>query len=132
MSGLPCPCRSSRARTDCCGRYIDGIDEPATALACMRSRYTAYCENAGAYLQRTWHPATRPGDFVIDGDARWLGLKIHRMVAGGENDTSGSVEFTARWRSRGRGHRLREISRFVREAGRWYYLGPSSQREAPD
>lgn len=98
----------------------------------MRSRYTAYCENAVAYLQRTWHPATRPDDFVLDDNVRWLGLKVHRVEAGGEHDTAGSVEFTARWRSGGRGHRLREVGRFVREAGRWYYLGPSSTHDDPD
>ncbi len=92
----------------------------------MRSRYTAYCEHALWHLQRTWHPATRPHDIVIERDVRWLGLKIHRVIAGGENDATGNVEFTARWRARGRGHRMRELSSFVREAGRWYYLGPAS------
>jgi SEC-C motif-containing protein len=28
----------------------------------------------------------------------------------------------ARYREHGRGHRLHEISRFVRENGRWYYV----------
>jgi SEC-C motif-containing protein len=32
------------------------------------------------------------------------------------------VEFVARVRAEGRGHRLHETSRFVREAGRWFYL----------
>ena len=92
----------------------------------MRSRYTAYCERAVAHLLTTWHPATRPENITIDEDARWLGLKVHRVDAGGENDTGGIVEFTARWRAQGRGHRLHETSRFVREADHWYYLGPAS------
>ncbi|MGR9090879.1 MAG: YchJ family protein [Gammaproteobacteria bacterium] len=126
MARMPCPCQSSRPRAQCCGRYIDGTDEPPTALACMRSRYTAYCEGARDYLLATWHPATRPQDLDIDGDIRWLGLKVHRVDAGGEDDAKGIVEFTARLRAQGRGHRLHEVSRFVREAGRWCYLGPSS------
>ena len=128
----PCPCQSSRPRALCCGRFIDAIDVPVTAIECMRSRYTAYCEHAIAYLRATWHPATRPGDISIEADVRWLGLKIHRVIAGGENDASGSVEFSARWRSRGRAHRLREVSRFVREAGRWYYLGPAAPPDEAD
>ena len=98
----------------------------------MRSRYTAYCEHAVAYLQATWHPATRPEDFAVDANIRWLGLRIHRVAAGGENDTGGIVEFTARWRSAGRAHRLREVSRFVREADRWVYLGPASPTDDSD
>ena len=107
----PCPCQSSLPRAACCGRYLDGIDEPPTALACMRSRYSAYCENDVSYLLRTWHPATRPDELRLDGDVRWLGLKIHGVQAGGENDATGSVEFTARWRAAGRGSRFRPSRR---------------------
>jgi SEC-C motif-containing protein len=32
------------------------------------------------------------------------------------------VEFVARSKLGGRAHRLHEISRFVREDGRWYYV----------
>ena len=32
------------------------------------------------------------------------------------------MEFVARCRVGGRGHRLHETSRFVREAGQWLYL----------
>jgi len=33
-----------------------------------------------------------------------------------------TVEFVARSKLSGRAHRLHEISRFVREDGRWYYV----------
>jgi len=42
----------------------------------------------------------------------------HAQVTG----DAGVVEFVARWRDNGRGVRLHEISRFVREAGRWLYI----------
>jgi SEC-C motif domain protein len=32
------------------------------------------------------------------------------------------VEFVARYKVNGRAHRLHEISRFVREAGKWLYV----------
>lgn len=127
-----CPCGSGESRARCCGRYLDGTDPPPTALACMRSRYTAYCEGADAYLRATWHQATCPPDFAVDPEIRWLGLRVRRVAAGGERDTGGIVEFTARWRKRGRGHRLHEVSRFVREADRWVYLGPSAPAPTPD
>jgi uncharacterized protein YchJ len=39
-----------------------------------------------------------------------------------ETGDSATVEFVARCRVGGRAQRLHEISRFVREDGRWYYV----------
>jgi SEC-C motif-containing protein len=36
-----------------------------------------------------------------------------------------SVEFVARYKVKGRAHRLHEVSRFVREGGRWFYVDGS-------
>ena len=36
------------------------------------------------------------------------------------------VEFVARYKVDGRAHRLDEISRFVREAGQWFYIDGKS------
>jgi len=33
-----------------------------------------------------------------------------------------TVEFVARYKVGGRAHRLHEISRFVREGGKWFYV----------
>jgi len=37
-------------------------------------------------------------------------------------DDRGIVEFVARSKLGGRAHRLHEVSEFVREGGRWFYL----------
>ncbi len=88
----------------------------------MRSRYVAYIQGRADYLLKTWHPATRPAPLdLADEPGRWLGLKVVRVEAGGSEDTGGIVEFVARYKVNGRAHRLHEISRFVREAGRWWY-----------
>ena len=39
------------------------------------------------------------------------------------------VEFVARCRVNGRAERLHEISRFVREGGRWYYIDGQIQAD---
>jgi SEC-C motif-containing protein len=39
-----------------------------------------------------------------------------------QDDSHATVEFVARYRIAGRGQRLRELSRFVRQDGRWYYV----------
>ena len=86
----------------------------------MRSRYSAFVLGLPDYLLATWHPSTRPPRLEPD-DARlrWLGLEVHRhTIVDADHAT---VEFVARSKLVGRAHRLHELSRFVREAGRWYY-----------
>jgi SEC-C motif domain protein len=86
----------------------------------MRSRYSAYVLGLYDYLQETWHPSTRPASLTESAPPRkWLGLQVRRHHMQGDQ---GSVEFVARYRINGRGQRLHEESRFVREDGRWYYL----------
>lgn len=125
-----CPCGSGQPLAECCGPFLSGSRLPATALGLMRSRYTAYCLRDAAYLRKTWHPSTRPARLDFDGDdTEWAGLAIIRE-AGGESDTQGMVEFVASYRQGGGLRRLREASRFVREAGEWLYLEGTIQPES--
>ena len=128
-----CPCgrlsarRAPLAYADCCGRYIDHWDaHPAPdAESLMRSRYTAFvCERAD-YLQATWHPSTRPAALDFEPGTQWLGLEVRRHRA--IDSAHAEVEFVARYRVGGRAVRLHERSRFVREAGRWYYVDGDSR-----
>lgn len=107
---------------ECCGRYLDGGEHPLTAEVLMRSRYTAYTLGREDYLLATWHATTRPRGLGLAEDVptKWLGLEIKRHEAQDENHAA--VEFVARYKVQGRAHRLHETSRFVREAGRWFYL----------
>jgi SEC-C motif-containing protein len=87
----------------------------------MRSRYSAFVEVDEAYLLATWHPVTRPSRVRLVPDQRWLGLAIKHLAAGQAQDQSGTVEFVARFKVHGKGHRLHETSRFEKIDGRWYY-----------
>ena len=88
----------------------------------MRSRYTAYVQGRVDYLLQTWHPSTRPATLDRGNEpVRWLSLQVRRAEAGRPQDDEGIVEFIARYKLGGRAHRLHEISRFVRENGRWFY-----------
>jgi SEC-C motif domain protein len=119
---VQCVCGASSAYPDCCGRYLDDGLFPDTAEALMRSRYVAYVQERADYLLRTWHPSTRPAALDFEREpVRWLGLQVRRVAAGRPEDTQGIVEFVARYKVGGRAHRLHEISRFVREDGRWLY-----------
>jgi len=60
MKIIHCPCGTNKTYANCCERYLDGTDIPATAEALMRSRYTAYTLLCEDYLLATWHVSTRP------------------------------------------------------------------------
>ena len=120
----PCPCRLPATLpryADCCGRFHVGAAPAPDAEALMRSRYSAYVLGLADYLLATWHASTRPAAVEPDpAGLKWLGLEIRRhVVADAEH---ASVEFVARSKLGGRAHRLHELSRFVREDGRWYYV----------
>ena len=88
----------------------------------MRSRYSAYVLGLEPYLLATWHATTRPQALNLSDEAttKWLGLSVQRHQV--QDDNHASVEFVARYRVAGRGQRLHETSRFVRENAVWYYL----------
>ncbi len=120
---MSCACGSGVAVEKCCGRYIDGNELAPTAEALMRSRYTAYTLQREEYLLATWHASKRPSLLALqaDVDTKWLGLDVKRHAVDGD---SAVVEFVARFKvGGGRAERLHEVSRFVREDGRWFYVG---------
>ncbi|NUO76331.1 MAG: hypothetical protein HOQ32_09985 [Lysobacter sp.] len=116
-----CPCDPSRPYAACCGPLHAGAPA-ADAQALMRSRYSAYVLGLREYVLATWHPSTRPTELELDPAAtRWLGLDVKRHRADGAD--AATVEFVARYRvGGGSAVRLHEVSRFLREDGRWYYL----------
>ena len=122
----PCPCgrRDPKGRAlacaDCCGRYLDHETPAPDAESLMRSRYSAFVLERVDYLNASWHHSTRPADLTLEPGQKWLGLEVktHRLI----DADHAEVEFVARSRLGGRGVRLHETSRFVREGGRWFYI----------
>lgn len=120
-----CPCGSTKKYSQCCGPLHAGA-VASTAEALMRSRYSAYVAELEPYVLATWHATTRPSALDPDEGQKitWLGLSVKRHASTGED--SATVEFVARYRIGGASAvRLHEISRFVREDGRWFYLDGS-------
>ena len=124
-----CLCGTEKNYASCCGRFIDGYALPDTAEQLMRSRYTAYVNNNFDYLLHTWHPTSRPATLTLDAPTTWLGLQIKQYQLQSQNHAT--VEFVARYRVAGKGHRLHEISRFERVAGQWLYVDGSFDQEKP-
>jgi SEC-C motif-containing protein len=110
----------------CCGMFLDGVPAP-TALALMRSRYTAFVRGAIDYLVETHDPSTRgtvnrAAIAQWSRETVWRGLEIIATVRGDENDDEGVVEFVARGVTNGKAFAQRERSRFRKLGGVWYYL----------
>jgi SEC-C motif-containing protein len=129
-----CPCGSGQPYAACCGPHHQALEpgapaggvHAATPEALMRSRYSAYVLGLIDYLLATWHPSTSPGELELP-PVKWLGLEVRHAAQAGD---AGVVEFVARCRDGGRAQRLHETSRFVREAGRWYYIDGQMAEEA--
>jgi SEC-C motif-containing protein len=115
-----CPCGRARSYADCCGRLHAG-DPSGDAESLMRSRYSAYAKGLEEYLLATWHATTRPVELDLTNapQPKWLGLEVKASAESGDQAT---VEFVAICRIGGRAQRMHEVSRFLREQGRWYYF----------
>ena len=123
MKTVLCHCGNATPYASCCGSFHSGLETPATAELLMRSRYSAYVARLEDYLLATWHASTRPDalDFSEAGKTKWLGLEIKRHSAVDTNHAQ--VEFIARFKNGGSSAvRLHEVSDFVFEDGRWFYL----------
>jgi SEC-C motif-containing protein len=124
-----CVCGSGDPYGACCGQWHAGLAQGLhvpEAQALMRSRYSAYVLGLIDYLLATWHASTAPGELEL-APLKWLGLELLHVQQSGD---AGVVEFVARYKENGRAQRLHEISRFVREQGRWYYI--DGQTPQPD
>ena len=108
--------------SQCCGRYLDHFDTtPAPdAESLMRSRYSAFVLERGSYLKQTWLDTTCPPDLSFEPNVKWLGLEVRAHRLTGLNQAE--VEFVALSRLKGQPTRLHELSRFVKDNGRWFYV----------
>ncbi|MEP2025710.1 MAG: YchJ family protein [Reichenbachiella sp.] len=127
MKDNNCLCGSKKNINECCGTIIKG--EPAkTALALMRSRYTAYCLSEAQYLYNTTHSKHRAA-YKIEGIEQWARentwnqLEIVSVAHGSVSDTKGVVEFKAYFTDpKGKKQVHHERSNFLKEDENWYYL----------
>ncbi len=123
MSNEPCLCGSENAYSECCGQFHNGEKNPPTAESLMRSRYSAYVLRNADYLLKTWDVTTRPKEIDFSNETvEWQRLSVDMVKKGGSKDSKGLVEFKAVYLLDGEEHVMTEISRFTKQAGRWFYL----------
>lgn len=125
-----CPCGSNKSYETCCGIFHSGKANAPSAEALMRSRYSAFAKHEITYLKETtWPPYQKHFDeagYLSRAQASiWLGLEIEATEAGAEEDTKGSVTFTAKSMLNGELNEQREKSLFKKKNGVWYYVKPT-------
>ena len=124
INNLPCPCGSGITYQNCCGSFICHEKLPATPEELMRSRYTAYHEVNMHYIIDTMKSPAADHFDVEEARAwaesvRWTGLEIIQTHHDGNK---GIVEFRAHYVMDGKKCILHEVSEFIRDEGKWYYV----------
>jgi SEC-C motif-containing protein len=137
-----CPCCSGRSYEQCCEPLLLGQTRAATAEAVMRARYTAYTLAEIDYLYQTSGPRVRR-EFDAESSrkwaqsAEWKGFSIRRAEGGGEQDTSGVIEFVAQYQIDKSDFEHHEIAQFGRVDGEWRFVDgqmvnpPPVRRDTP-
>lgn len=120
---MTCPCQSGQAYADCCQPLHRGA-AAGSPEALMRSRYSAFLLGLDDYIQQSWHPSTRPAPQRDSAASPWKRLDV--LSASAEGDR-GAVHFCATGCEHGDWFQLEENSRFIREAGHWFYLDGECQ-----
>jgi SEC-C motif-containing protein len=122
-----CPCDTKLLYGKCCGK-VHGGEQPANALALMRSRYSAYALNLAQYIMDTTHPDNPNYESdsnvwkrqleVFCKHTRFLYLEIDEFIDGPEH---ASVTFTAHLSQNNNDATFTEKSLFVKQDGVWLY-----------
>lgn len=121
-----CPCGSNKDYSACCEPFILGKATAQTAEQLMRARYSAYTVAAMDFILESTHPEHR-SDYDQEGtrqwavESEWKGLEICSTKNGGENDTTGEVEFIARFNRGTMPHEHHENGQFEKMHGVWYF-----------
>ena len=131
-----CPCGSTSSYSDCCEPIISGSRPAETAEQLMRARYSAYTKVEMDFVFNSTHPDGRTG-YDHDGtktwaaNSEWLGLEIIGSKKGGKDDTTGEVEFIARFKESGTSREHHENALFKKTDGIWYFSDGAMVKPRP-
>ena len=127
---MRCHCDSMMPYELCCKPLIEGTKEAKTALALMRSRFSAHVEKEAAYILNTYAERARSTlqlkqiEQGLNG-IEWDELEILSVSKGQVGDDDGIVEFLAHYTQGSEHLTMHESSLFHKEHGLWRYVGTS-------
>lgn len=121
MNSENCYCGSGKTFDLCCNIYISGKEKAPTALALMKSRYSAYAAQQADYLLATTHSSERKyysREEILKWAAanQWQKLEII-------SSTENTVKFKAYFKDQNGSNQVHyEFSTFKKENDSWYYI----------
>lgn len=121
MESKKCFCDTGLLFNDCCGLYIENNQKAPTALALMRSRYSAYAIHNAHYLLETTYVSERQYYSKAEilkwaTNNKWQKLEILSF-------TENTVEFKAYFLDSNNKPQVHyEFSTFKYENKEWYYV----------
>ena len=130
MSDCPCRILDTKKATleECCGPFLKGSKKAPTAVAMMRSRYSAYVVKNIDYIDATQineknETFNKEEALKWAESSEWMGLEVKRTQKGEANDDTGVVEFIAHYKDKASGTELRhhETSLFKKENDGWKF-----------
>lgn len=129
-----CPCGSKKTYPECCEPYHCHVNAP-TALALMRSRYSAFCLNKIDYIDITMRDMARTDFDAHDtqtwsASVYWLGLEIINTTDDPNDKHHAFVEFIARFMRKDSLQCIHERSEFKIIDGHWYYVAGSKPTQS--
>ena len=127
---MRCHCDSMMPYELCCKPFIEGEKDARTALALMRSRFSAHVEKQPTYILNTYGERMRANIKIEEiklglNGIEWEELEILSVSKGQFLDEEGLVEFLAHYRQGVEQLTMHERSLFRKEHGLWRYVGPS-------
>ncbi|MBV5341600.1 MAG: YchJ family protein [Deltaproteobacteria bacterium] len=131
-----CPCGSGSPYSECCEPIISGGRKATTAEQLMRARYSAYVFAMMDFIFDSTHPDHCEGyDHVGTKEwaetAEWHGLEIISTKKGGVDDSTGEVEFIARFSEKGDQREHHEAGQFKKKDDCWYFTEGKMVRPKP-
>lgn len=121
MTSKNCYCGAAKLFESCCDVYIKGTQKAPTALALMKSRYSAYASHQVGYLLATTHSSQRKyysKDEILHWATtnQWQKLEIISF-------TENTVEFKAYFLDENKVSQVHyEFSTFKKENEGWFYV----------
>jgi SEC-C motif-containing protein len=119
-----CFCGNKFTFEQCCKPIIDGKVDAINAEILMRSRYSAYVVKNYPYILQTYASTQRTKLSVrklVDSalDTKWLALQVldYRY-----HEKTAQVEFKAIYQIDVHYYVMHELSDFVFEGGKWFYI----------
>ena len=125
---MRCHCDSMMPYELCCEPLISGEKEAKTALALMRSRFSAHVEQQAVYIFNTYGEHLR-SELLIENieqslkGIQWNELEILSVAQGRAFEEEGVVEFLAHYTQNSERYTMHERSLFQKENGVWRYIG---------